>query len=426
MYTILAILIPLILLMQPTSMRYVAPDGAGADCSQVAPCSLATALAAGGDIWLELGTYAGDIRIDTPNTTLRGDGAILDGDVQVWAEDVTIDGLELTYTGWPSRVSAYPGSAPPDVEQKALSIYGKRARILNCYIHDLAGVGFWQTSTDSEMRGNLILNNGWRGTDRGHGPSIYAQNKGDGDKLIADNVIGPSYSMTGFEFYGSHLASLKRFHIERNVLNGVRFLHGGGTPVDDAHVISNLLWKSSIEVGYTNPLNGSAEIRDNYVGYGHILPHKLAALEMIGNTVINYGGLAVMDLTKTISSTYTIDSNTYLSNRSFVHWNDGTLQDFTTWQASGYDVHGAFGPLPVQPRVFARDTYVAIYNWNNAATLPAPIAGRYTNALNPAESITLAAGAALPMTGWTVATPIGANAPLVGWDRQFTVFMVSP
>jgi hypothetical protein len=350
----------------------------------------------------------------------------LDGDVQVWGDGCELRDLEITYTGWTTRISAQPGSAPTDIPQKYLSIYGPRTRVVNCIIHDLSGVGWWSTAIDSEMRGNLIYNNGWQGPDRGHGPGIYAQNADGGSKLCTGNVIGPVYNKTGFEFYGTQATALLHFHIENNVLIGQRFLLGSSsTPVDDAHIIGNLIWKRDIECGYTNPLNGSAEIRDNYIGLGSIVPHALTTLEMTGNTVINAGGLAVMDLQPPDSAhEYAIDGNSYQSDRALIFWNGPSVTDFAGWQAAGYDSGGSFGGLPTQPAIFVQGSSATIFNWSNQPSVPAPIGGTYRNALNVVEQITLNAGDPLPMAGWTVATPIGASAPLVEWDRRFGCFIV--
>lgn len=393
--------------------------------------SLTGALALGGVINLLPGTYSGDLVITTPNTTLRsvpGARAILDGDVQVYGDGVTLDGLELTLTAWTTRTTAQAGGEPTDIPwQKGLSIYGPRTRVLNCYIHDMPnGVGWWKTAIDSEISGCLIANNGWQGADRGHGPGIYAQNE-TGSKWCHDNIILPSYSFTGFQFYGSENAALIGFHIERNIVVSTRFLVGSSsTPADDIHAIANLLYKTSIELGYKNPLNGSAEIRNNYIGRGAISPHALQELDMQGNTVVNVGGIALMDLQAPSSAhEYTIDGNAYKSDQPIVFRNGLNVTAFPSWQAAGYDAGGSFAPLPTEPQIFVNGNIVAIFNWGNAASVPAPLSGRYTNALNVAEWIDLDAGAALPMALWSVATPIGASAPLSNWDSRFAVFMVS-
>lgn len=382
------------------------------------------ALLAGGDLWLMPGVYVGNWVLNRP-ATLRGTHATLDGAITINADDVMIDGLEITYTGWPSRISAEPGNDPQDLPIKWLNIFGRGARIRNCHIHDLAGVGWWKDATDSEISGCLIYNNGWQGPDRGHGPAIYAQNTSAGDKLVKDCVICPSYSFTGFQFFGTQTAPLERFHIEGNVLVGTRFILGGGQPVNDARVIGNLLWQSNMQVGYTSPLNGSATIKDNTIALASLAPHALTELAMSGNTVINRDGIELMNLTTpNAPHRYVIDGNTYHSNRTDVLWNDGELQAFLAWQAAGYDTNGSFAGMPTEPMIFVGNGNVTIFNWGNAASIPAPIAGTYTNAQNPAESVVLGAGDPLPMNGWTVAAPIAGDGPLTAFDPRFAVFLV--
>lgn len=408
---------------------YAAPDSSG-DGTPDNPISLAQALAVGGLINLLPGVYAGDWVITTPNTTLRsvpGARAILDGDVQLRGDGCVLEGLEITYTAWLTRTTAQAGGTPTDIPwQKGLSIYGPRTRVLHCYIHDIpSGVGWWKPAIDSEIAGCLIANNGWQGADRGHGPGIYAQNE-TGSKLCRDNIILPSYSYTGFQFYGSQNAALIGFHIERNVVVQTRFLVGSSsTPADDIHAVGNLLWRRDIEIGYKNALNGSAEIRDNYIGRGSIVPHALTSLDMTDNTVINAAGLAVMDLQPPAAPhAYQIDGNAYRSDQPIVFWNGASVTAFPGWQAAGYDAGGSFGPLPTQPQVFVSGNTVTVFNWGSLPSVPAPISGRYTNAMNVSEQIDLEAGEPLPMAPWTVATPIGASAPLIAWDSRFGVFLV--
>jgi hypothetical protein len=446
----LAILLYIALAVVPAQQvaqpRYVAPYGSGQACASDEPCSLSYALQSAGDVWLLPGTYTGDIVANTPGVTVRsipGARARIDGSLTVNASDTTWQDLEITHTGWISRISAYPGSNPPDVSQKWLNIYAPRTKVLDSIIHDLAGIGIWKPAVDSEFARNLVYNNGWQGTDRGHGPGIYSQNNPDGAKWITDNVMGPTYSMVGFEFYGSSIAPLQHYRIERNTMIGTRFLLGGGQPVVDAHVLGNILWKSSIEVGYTNPLNGDAEIRDNYVALGRITPRGLQSLVMTGNTAVNSGGVDLMDLrAPTVPYSYTVNANTYLSNRTKVFWLGPTLLDFPGWQAQGYDAGGTFGPLPTTNRTFVQAWgggrgVVSIVNWTQAPTVTvdltqlglAPGASyRLINAQNPAEGQEFVAGTpvSIPTAQWTVALPYAASAPLRAFDPRFLVFLVEP
>jgi hypothetical protein len=69
------------------------------------------------------------------------------------------------------------------------TVFGANNKFINMVVHDAGnGTGFWSATNNisSELYGNLFYNNGWQGTDRGHGHSIYVQNN-SGVKRIVDN-----------------------------------------------------------------------------------------------------------------------------------------------------------------------------------------------------------------------------------------------
>ena len=73
---------------------------------------------------------------------------------------------------------------------------GKACKFINLVIHDdTQGVSWWAASQDSEMHGCLIYDNGWAGTDRGHGHAIYTQNN-EGLKTISDCIFTGGYGYT--------------------------------------------------------------------------------------------------------------------------------------------------------------------------------------------------------------------------------------
>lgn len=100
------------------------------------------------------------------------------------------------------------------------------------------------------------------------------------------------------------------------------------------------------------------------------------------------------------------------------------------WQAqSGNDAGSSYSTsLPATPRIEvierSGDRVVVVYNWQGDASVIAPVAGIYRNAMNPGESITLHMGDPLPMNSWSTSTPIGAAAPVANFDPRFGVFLV--
>ena len=113
---------------------------------------------------------------------------------------------------------------------------------------------------------------------------------------------------------------------------------------------------------------------------------------------------------------------------------NGTNRTYAAWAALyGLDAGGAYiqaFPTTNRIRTIARGdgkTIVAIYNWEGLASVAAPIAGTYVNVLNPVESVVLTAGAALTMSGWTVAIPVGDTvAQIASTFPQFGCFLVTP
>ncbi|MEZ5365665.1 MAG: hypothetical protein R2748_25885 [Bryobacterales bacterium] len=56
------------------------------------------------------------------------------------------------------------------------------------------------TAPDSEIYGNHIYYNGWKGPNRTHGHGIYSQNN-TGAKLLAENIVHDQFA-DGVHLYG--------------------------------------------------------------------------------------------------------------------------------------------------------------------------------------------------------------------------------
>ena len=112
-------------------------------------------------------------------------------------------------------------------------------------------------STDSELYGCLIYDNGWAGTDRGHGHAIYTQND-DGTKTIADCILAGGYGYT-LHAYGSARAFVYNYTVEGNIAyDGGTFVLGGGHPSRGIRVHDNVPHGVARQLGYAAPSTKTA------------------------------------------------------------------------------------------------------------------------------------------------------------------------
>lgn len=227
------------LVVSPTGV----PDAAG---TLESPLDLATGLSKLGPdvvLWIRGGLYTVDSGITISRGGAAGHPAILrnyngervsiEGNtgsaavITIVAEHVWLWGLEI-YSSEPTRISRERGAFPSDIQRLTgvataqVPGGGRGFRLINCIVRDgFNGIAFWSDATDAELYGNLILNNGWEGADKGWNHGIYAQNK-TGSKRLIDNIIFNQFSH-GIHAYGSENASLDNFHLEGNIV----FNNGG-------------------------------------------------------------------------------------------------------------------------------------------------------------------------------------------------------
>jgi len=149
-----------------------------------------------------------------------------------------------------------------------LNVYtGTNCKFINLVIHDnCQGVSWWSGNSNSELYGCIIYDNGWQGTNRGHGHAIYTQNeKEKGSKTIVDCIMTGGYGWT-MHAYGSARASVDNYLMEGNIVyNGGQFLVGSGKPSHNIRVIRNYLYNVNMRIGYNAPENEDCEVRDNVV-----------------------------------------------------------------------------------------------------------------------------------------------------------------
>ena len=328
-------------------------------------------------MYLRGGTYSGDVTSSLAGTigspiTIKpypSETAILDGRIILNGNDTRWENITFAYTGWTTRTSAQTGGAPTDLPvNKVTHVYGPRTVLYRCTLRDNAGPGAWTPAVDATFEECLFLNNGWDAPDRPHGHALYVQNL-SGTKTLRRCVFASGYSGWSFHAY-SESGTLEGFDVIECVSIGKTMLIGGYVPVDRLTMTRNILWGGTLQTGY-------------------------------GGGVTN------------VAATLT---DTILANGA-IHQTEGT---WTSLTETGTD-------HTTGDRILTYGGLVVVFNQAGASSVAAPIAGTYKNCLNPAETITLAAGEPLPMTGWTVAAPIGAAAPLISSTfPTFGAFLVTP
>ena len=163
----------------------------------------------GDTLWIHQGRYKFPLKVGGTGYLVRlagregapihvraweGQRVIIDGglDLQPPSTDLWIWNLEILVSEPrpPSPVQPDPTYANVNRPWGGLNVSGgKRCKFINLVIHDNSqGVSWWAGSQDSEMHGCILYDNGWAGTDRGHGHAIYTQNK-QGIKTISDCIF---------------------------------------------------------------------------------------------------------------------------------------------------------------------------------------------------------------------------------------------
>ncbi len=166
---------------------------------------------------------------------------------------------------------------------------GTGCKFINLVIHDNSqGVSWWTSSKDSELYGCLIDDNGWAGTDHGHGHTIDTQNA-DGTRTIADGILtdGFGYSLHA---YRSSRADVNNDLVAGNIAYDANtFLIGGGKPSHRIRVHDNILYGVPMQLGYSAPRNVHCEVRNNLIVNAALKINRFEHVNREGNLVLADG-----------------------------------------------------------------------------------------------------------------------------------------
>ena len=411
---------------------YVSPSASGSGTGSFSsPWQLQVALTQPGSvhpgdtIWLRGGTYSGTYTgylVGTSSSPIvvreyPGERAIIDGGNSNGNAIFVAKGSYTWYWGFevmssdPTRSTTISGSSPPGSAiprgEGILIDQGTPhpgLKFINMVIHDARqGVSFWSQAQDSEVYGCLIYYNGWSAPDRGHGHGIYAQNQ-TGTKKITDSILFSGFDY-GIHTYGSAAAYLDNIDIEGTTSFNAGDLHAGG---------SNLLLGGEIGTVAHNPI-----LKNNYM----YRPSGGSADFDLGYN----GGCANATVTNNYISNSTSFNNcapTSMTGNTFY----GSISGFTQSQ---YPSNTYYSSRPTGTQIFVRpNAYeagranITIYNWNLAASVSVSFSGILSNGQGfeirnahdffgaPVVTGTYTGGSvSIPMTGLSVAAPVGWAAP---------------
>jgi len=444
-YVLLSIALLLLASLARANDFYAAPGGSASGTGVIAsPWDLQTALnqtvARPGDtIWLRGCVYHGTYTAYLNGTAAApivvrqypGERATIDGGNSGWTSILMVSGSYTWYWGFevmssdPNRVSSQTGSNPTDIGRgniatEQTSRTGAGLKFINLIVHDIQDAGLWKEAVGSEFYGSLIYYDGWNAPDRGHGHGLYLQNL-TGTMAIRDNIIFENFQ-NGIQCYGSESAYLNNFDIEGNTIfnNGSivsspanNIIIGGGVVAQSPVVKDNNLY-------YTAWGNG-INLNMGYYPYGI----GASSPVMTGN----YSGNGEYDLNSA-------NTNTTLSGNSL-------YSSLVNWTASQYPSNSFYSVKPSGAKVVVRPNLyepgranITVYNWSLSATVPADVSGvlsvgqtyEVRNAQNwfgaPVLTGTYDGSPLnLPMTGLSVAAPVGWTTPPAS-GPEFNVFVV--
>lgn len=408
----LQVILPLFLAVSlQAATHYAAPAGsASCNGSQSCPWDLQTALnkpLVGGDqLLLGGGIYAGNF-----TSTLNGKGT----QIVVQPQDptfppringqlsfgsggyVTVQGIEFFNSNTNRSLTTEPDCfylAAPSIN------------LIHNVIHDCGadGVGFWSADTNSVAYGNVIYYNGYNASDRGHGHGIYVQNAAPSTKLIQDNVILNQFGW-GIQAYteggnidnitlrGNFLSmngSLATVGLNENIIvdgyvvahndvldSNVAYYPAGGRP-------------TNVDLGYYSGV-ASASITSNYFVGGAYSLNLRGSATVTSNSITT----PVLDFnTKSYpANTYSAPSLAVVVRPDLYEAGRANVAIFNTAKSPVKSV-----TVPVAALGYANGAWVTVATAEDYYGVH--------------RSFQVSGGAiTLPLTGWTVATPIGWKAP---------------
>lgn len=293
----------------------------------------------------------------------------------------------------------------------AIEISGKRARVINCEIHNTAASILGSASAnDSEIYGNLIYEGGWRSTaDRQftapiigkHGHTLYLQNSSGVYKVHRNLLCNQTGDL--LHLYATNAVGvLYGFDVDSNIFCiGDELVFGGfASAVQNARFTNNIVWNDSVYLGFEG-VNEDIVITGNtfILPSQHVRIQRWSlSLEVQNNTFITPHRF--IQYRPEAGATVIWDNNTYYALpgsqvQSFmIKDSEGTISylTFAEWQAAtGFDTNSTYiEGTPPDTVTLIDNQYdndralIAIQNWSavdsvsvDLSSLPLTIGRQY-------------------------------------------------
>lgn len=438
-----------------TKEYFVAPNGSpNGNGSIMNPWDFQTALEEpdelnpGDIIWLRGGKYGNGgatlfnsklVGTEGHPYTVRaypGEHVVIDGALMVYREWTIFWGLEVMNSD-PKRKTDISGSVPGDITRTdGFNIFATHTKFINNVVHDAGeGFGLSTAAIDAELYGNIAYNNGWSGPDRGHGYGVYAQNE-EGTKFFRENIIFNNFGEYGIHVYGEQV-QLKGFLFEGNINFNGQYLVGGLQPAGRVSLIDNHFFRNNALFGYRNQNNEDLTLKGNIFGTASTPSLDVRwwqNIDISGNRIWSESRTAAAIEYPSGQRNYQWDRNTYYVPGQNAFMVNASERSWEQWkQESGFDQNSSLTVgLPsgvevfIRPNIYeAKRANIVIYNWDLIDTIAVDLSGagleigdRYFlhNVQNYFEEtiqgVYDGSPINIPMTGWTIATPIGWESPL--------------
>lgn len=156
---------------------------------------------------------------------------IIDGQIEAYGEYVMFRDFEVAHDYIHSTNNSRVMGQPGFELNCGFNVWVRGVKIVNNIIHDCPRSGMLvNCAPGSEVYGNIIYNNGYDDSDRGHGHGIYIQNAND-TIFILNNIAFNNLGRFGIHAYGESTSDYHEFvnniHLENNTVFKNTFLAGG-------------------------------------------------------------------------------------------------------------------------------------------------------------------------------------------------------